>query len=120
MIACGRSVKPWTESIEKGRFTAQSEETPPENITEAIHFDLRSDTESVRSGGPQDAMDSTALRKKWPTAEVEVGVPRHWSLHCSRPFECGGHIQTTGMCNEGCSEVRFALEEVTVDNPARS
>ena len=112
----------------------------PESVTEALHFDLRSDTESVRSGGPQDAVDSTDEEgDEWSVAsteevasEVEAEVPRHGSLQAALIAPEQLIVEDTFKQRASVMKfvpkflrgsyrnaMRVALEEVTVDNLAR-
>ena len=158
-IRVGEASNPGPSSNEYGRFTALSEEAAPtlvfqnvtqldspapESVIEALHFDLRSDTESVRSGGPQDAVDSTGEEDdEWSVAgteevaseveaEVEVGVTRHRSLQAALIALDHLNVEDTFKQRASVMKVvpkflrgsyrnamRVALEEITVDNPAR-
>ena len=158
-IRVGEASNPGPSSNEYGRFTALSEEgaaqslvspnvtqldsPTPESVIEALHFDLRSDTESVRSGDPRDAVDSTDEDDEWSVAgteevaneveaEVVVGVPRHRSLQAA--LITLDHLNVADTFKQRASvmkvvpkflrgsyrnAMRVALEEVIVDNPTR-
>ena len=68
----------------------QLDSPAPESVIEALHFDLRSDTESVRSGDPQDAVDSTDEDDEWSVAGTEEVASRRLRLES----------QDTGRCRQ--------------------